>query len=141
MPAMTAVARLETLLDGDEHGDQPLRMAVSARHEAVLFDGRRLLIAERGWSSVLHGPVPDAADIWTLTPVQDLEDTARMVVGPEPIEGFSRRDAETAHWASVVHVLHRQGVDVDAGRLRQLPHDVVLSERLLARLGREPRNG
>jgi len=33
-------------------------------------------------------------------------------------------------------VLRQHGVVVDALDLRRLPHDVVLSERLLARVGR-----
>jgi hypothetical protein len=136
MPPMSAVVRLRTLVDlADEH-IEALRMSVSARHEAVLVDGRRLLLADRGWSSGLHGAVSDGADIWTLTPVKDLEETARIVVGPdEPVEGRSRQDAEVDHWAGMANVLHRQGVDVDMSALQQLPHDVVLSERLLARLG------
>jgi hypothetical protein len=32
-------------------------------------------------------------------------------------------------------VLRQQGVVVDGLELKQLPHDVVLSERLLARIG------
>jgi hypothetical protein len=32
-------------------------------------------------------------------------------------------------------VLRKQGVVVDALELKRLPHDVVLSERLLARIG------
>jgi hypothetical protein len=38
----------------------------------------------------------------------------------------------------MVDVLQRHGVNVDVAALQQLPHDVVLSDRLLARLGREP---
>ena len=34
--------------------------------------------------------------------------------------------------------LRVQGVVVDAGELRQLPHDVELSDRLRARLGQSP---
>ena len=114
-------------------------MSLSARHEAVLLDGRRLLLDERGWSSELQAAVPDGADIWTLTPVKDIQDTARVVVGPdEPVEGRSPEDAEADHWTWLVDVLDRRGVDVDMSALRQLPHDVLLSERLLARLGREP---
>ena len=49
---------------------------MSARHEAELVDGRRvLLLDDRGWSS--SGNV---SDIWALTSVEDIEKTARMVV-------------------------------------------------------------
>jgi hypothetical protein len=126
---MVAVARLVTLLelcDADAR-----RMSVSARHEAELVDGRRvLLLDDRGWSS--SGNVPD---IWALTSVEDIEKTARMVVGPdEPYDGRSQEDMEADHWASLSEILRRQGVIVDAPELKRLPHDVVLSERLLARV-------
>lgn len=59
-----------------------------------------------------------------------------MVVGPdEPSDGFSQEDAEQGHWAYLRDVLRQHGVVVDALDLRRLPHDVVLSERLLARVG------
>jgi len=60
-----------------------------------------------------------------------------VVVGPdEPYDGLSQEDAEQGHWAYLSDVLRQHGVVVDAPDLRRLPHDVVLSERLLARLGR-----
>ena len=126
---MVAVARLVTLLelrDADARG-----MSVSARHEAELVDGRRvLLLDDRGWSSSANVP-----DIWALTSVEEIVETARMVVGPdEPYDGRSQEDMEADHWASLSEILRRQGVVVDAPALKRLPHDVVLSERLLARV-------
>ena len=147
---MSAVTRLVTFVDLAELGDAR-RMAVSARHEAVLLDGRRvLLLDDRGWSSSSHIAFFQAGDssnrnstreqppdIWATTSVEDIEQTARMVVGPdEPSDGFSHEDAEQGHWAYLSDVLRQHGVVVDALDLRRLPHDVVLSERLLARLGR-----
>jgi hypothetical protein len=140
---MAAVARLETLADVDDDAGDAGQMSVSVRHEAVLEDGRRLLLLDdRGWSSSLNtyrqddvpddGSWPDAAlDAWA---VQDIEQTARMVAGPdEPFDGRSQEDAETDHWAWLAALLGRQGVVADAEELKRLPHDVVLSERLLAR--------
>ena len=48
---MGAVVRLVTYADiGDDDGD-PLVMSVSLRQDAVLADGRRLvLLDDRGWS-------------------------------------------------------------------------------------------
>ena len=43
---------------------------------------------------------------------------------------------ETDHWNALAGHLRAHGVGVGAGELKQLPHDVVLSESLLARLGR-----
>jgi hypothetical protein len=128
---MAAVTRLVTFVDLRDTA-APGQMSVSARHEALLVDGRRvLLLDDRGWSS--SGNVPD---IWAATSVQDIEETARSVVGPdEPFAGRLQEDMEAVHWAYLAGVLREQGVAVDAVRLRRLPHDVVLSEPLLARLG------
>ena len=147
---VTAVARLVTLVDVDDDGADACRMSISLRHEAVLADGRSfLLLNDRGWSSLLNRvwveEVPDdgssrkdVRDVWTMTSVEDIEETARCVVGPdEPVDGRSQEDMERDHWASVSEALRQQGVIVDARELKRLPHDVVLSERLLARLGRD----
>lgn len=45
---------------------------------------------------------------------------------------------EADHWASLQQIAQRQGVTVDAAVLRQLPHDVVLSQQVLARIGDNP---
>jgi hypothetical protein len=109
------------------------QMSLSARHEAVLVDGRRvLLLDDRGWSA--SGP----PGIWARTSVEDIEDTARVVVGPdEPFGGRSHEDMEADHWAQLTGVLRHQRVVADALDLKRLPHDVVLSERLLARVGHD----
>ena len=114
------------------------QMSVSARQEALLVDGRRvLLLDDRGWTEG-WGSSGNVPDIWAVTSVEDIERTARFVVGPdEPFAGRSQEDMEAAHWASLSEVLRRQGVVVDARELKRLPHDVVLSERLLARVARD----
>jgi hypothetical protein len=147
---VSAVTRLVTFVDLAEGVGDTRQMAVSVRHEAELLDGRRvLLLDDRGWtsSSFTAFPVGDAShrhwrreqqpDIWATTSVEDIEQEARMVVGPdEPSDGFSQEDAEQGHWAYLSAVLRQHGVVVDAQDLSRLPHDVVLSERLLARVGR-----
>jgi hypothetical protein len=124
-------------------------MSLSARHEAVLVDGRRyLLLGDRGWSSELKcvrmEDVPDelplrehVSDIWATTSEEEIQATARTVVGPdEASEGRSQENMDSDHWAFLSEALRQHGVIVDAGKLRELPHDVVLSDRLLARLRR-----
>lgn len=145
---MGAVARLVTLVDVDEEASDARRMSVSARHEAVLADGRRvLLLDDRGWTSsaltATWGEAPDGgagreqADVWALTKVEDIEETARVVVGPdEPPDGYSQEEMEASHWEYLAGVLRQEGVVVDAEEVKQLPHDVVISERLLARIAR-----
>jgi hypothetical protein len=112
-------------------------MSVSARHETVLADGRRLLLLDdRGWSASLIISGEGVADPWSQTSVEEIEDTARAVLGPdEPFDGRSQEDMEAAHWDYLAGLLRQQGVVVDAIELRQLPHDVVLGQRLLARTG------
>jgi hypothetical protein len=85
--------------------------------------GRVLLLADRAWSA------SGQPNIWAVTSVEEIGDTARMIVGPdEPFGGRSQKDMEADHWASLAAVLRRQGVDVDALELGRLEHDVVLSE-------------
>jgi hypothetical protein len=143
-----AVARLVTLVDVQDEVAGANQMSVSALHEAVLEDGRRvLLLDDRGWTAAAlaasWGDLPedhsrrDQPDVWAVTTVEDIEETARAVVGPdEPPEGYSQEEAEAAHWAYLADVLRQQCVLVDASELKRLPHEVVLGERLLARLGR-----
>lgn len=120
------MTRLVTLADVD--GPDTGQVSVSARHEAELDDGRRvLLLDDRGWGSTQAWP--------TATP-EDIRATTRMVVGPdEPFGDRSQADMETDNWIFLRQVLHRHGVAVDVDVLRGLPHDVVLSARLLARIG------
>lgn len=129
---MAAVARLVTFADVDDRDVDPGpgHLAVSARHEAELTDGRRvLLLDDRGWAS--SGP----PDLWDRTSVDEITDTARMVVGPdEPFEGRSHEDMEVDHWTHLEQILRWHGVGIEATELAQLPHDVELSTRLRARL-------
>ncbi len=110
----------------DEGGDA--RVSVSARHEAVLSDGRRVvLLNDRGWSG----------GTWADETVDELERTARFAVGPdEAFEGRTQADMEADHWDALARVLQQQGVEVEAAELKVLPHDVELSDRVLARVAR-----
>jgi hypothetical protein len=136
MGAMPRVVRIETVADIGEDAE-PRTISVSARHEAVLDDGRRLsLLDGRGWAASLRGAgADDVADIWSGTSEREIAETARTVVGPdEPFGGHTQESMETSHWQTLAETLGAQGVVVDPGELRLLPHDVVLSERLRARL-------
>jgi hypothetical protein len=126
---MAAVERLITTAEADDRDPDDPYVSVSARHEAVLADGHRvLLLDDRGWSSNQR---------WTALSVEDVEEMARMVVGPdEPPAGRSREDEEAGHWSHLAATLQDHRVIVGAGELRRLPHDVVLGERLLARMRR-----
>lgn len=125
---MTVVTRLITHADLDVGATGARQMSVSARLEAVLADGRSVvLLADRGWSS--SGP----AGIRARVSAEEVESTARMVVGPdEPFDGRTDEQMAADHWGALAGVLGRLGVDVDARELERVPHDVVLSERLRA---------
>jgi hypothetical protein len=133
---MVTVARLVTFVDVNDRVRHARQMSLSARHEAVLADGRRvLLLDDRGWASSLRG----GHDIWGVTSVDDIKEEARVVVGPdEPFGGRSQEEMESDHWAYLSQILRQQGVNISAGELAGVPHDVVLSERVLARVGRDP---
>jgi hypothetical protein len=135
---MARPVRLVTLVDVGDDAD-PRRLSVSARHEALLDDGRRvLLLDDRGWSETLGGSgAHEVTDVWAVTPEKDIAETARVVVGPdEPYGERSQADMETDHWNALTATLRAHGVAVDAGVLRRIPHDVVLTESLRRRLGR-----
>jgi len=141
---MNRVIRLETLADVREDAGgavDPLRISVSARHEAVLDDGNRLLLLDdRGWTEELRGAgAHEVDDLWALTLERDIVETARVVVGAdEPYGGRSRDDMETDHWNALADKLRAHSVVIDPNELRRLPHEVVLSDRLRARLGHDP---
>ncbi|MDT0347046.1 hypothetical protein [Streptomyces litchfieldiae] len=126
---MAVVTRLVTHVELDDGATDAREISVAARLEAVLADGRGLvLLDDRGWS------FSGGADIWTRISAEDVRRTARMVVGPdEPFGGRTREQMTADHWGCLAGVLGRQGVGVDARLLERLPHDVVLGERLRAR--------
>jgi hypothetical protein len=137
---MHRVVRLVTLADAREDVDVG-GISVSVRHEAVVEDGSRLLLLDdRGWTEALRGAGANGIDdLWALTLERDIVESARVVVGPdEPFGGRSQDDMEADHWNALAENLRAHGVVVDASELRQLPHDVVLSDRLRARLGQRP---
>jgi hypothetical protein len=146
---VAAVTRLLTLVDvddADDDGPDSHRMSVRARHEAVLEDGRRVvLVDDRGWSGtvgvVSDGDAPPSAEdvgslsAWAHETVESMERTARDVVGPdEPPEGRSWAEEEAGHWDALAGILRVEGVEVSGAELMALPHDVELSDRVLARL-------
>ena len=148
---MGPVVRLLTIVDiadGDDGGPDGRRLSLSARHEAVLADRRRVvLLDDRGWSEELRavqvgdasreeGTAVEPLGIWAYQTAEDIERTARVVVGPdETFEARTHIDMEASHWDSVAETLRQKGIEAEAAELRALPHDVELSDGVLARLG------
>ena len=144
MPAVLHLLTTVELDRADEHS-----MSVSARLDAVLADGRRVvLLDDRGWSASLgflhDGASEDGlrrareeADIWAGETAEELERAARDVVGPdEPEDGRSSDATAAGHWGALADRLRGHGADVTAGDLQTLRHEAQLSEEILARLGR-----
>ena len=130
---MPDVVRLETIADL-QRAENARDMSVSARLEAVLADGRRIVLLDgRGWTASLRG---SGVDVWATTSEVEIAETASAVVGPDEAHGGrSQGEMDAGHWTTLAETLRAQGVDVTGDDLRRLPHDVVLSERLRARLG------
>ena len=123
-----SVTRLVTTVELTRDGSDDRRLEVAARLEAVLADGRSvLLLDDRGWSE--SGPSGWAAAV----SVQDIEETARTVVGPdEPFGDHTAADMAADHWGRLARDLRRAGVRVTAHELASVPHDVVLGAGLRA---------
>jgi hypothetical protein len=132
---MPRVVRLETIADAADT-DHARDISVACRHEAVLDDGRRVVLLDgRGWTAGLRGPGSEAMDGWAAASEAEIVATARDVVGPdEPFGDRSQADMEDSHWETLAETLRAHGVTAAAVELRRLPHDVVLGERLRARL-------
>lgn len=115
------VRGLLTLADLDDR--DPHHCSVSVRHDAVLSDGRQVvLLDDRGWSS------SQSVDGETI---EEVERTARTVVGPdEPAAGETRAESEANHWTTLQSKLENAGVRTDDVDLKALPHEVMLSDRL-----------
>lgn len=118
--------RLVTRLDISPGADQHVQ--IDARHELQLDAARSiLLLSDRGWG--LSGCS------WPKLTVEEIETDARVVVGPdEPFGDRSEQDMWRDHWADLADVAARQHVAITAADLSRLPHDVILSPRLLERL-------
>ncbi|MFB7514791.1 hypothetical protein [Streptomyces sp. NPDC056144] len=132
---MAAVTRLVTHVELDEAWTTPAQLSVSARLDAELSDGRTLvLLDDRGWSESVVGD----GDIRAFLTVEDIESTARTVVGPdEPYGDETREQVEAAHWAALAARVEEgaPGVRADAAALARLTHAVVLGDSLSAWVG------
>ncbi len=100
---------------------------VSLRHELELDGGYRVpLLHDRGWGG---------SGAWAGWTAGDVRETARLCVGPDEPFGDHTSDTMAAdHWAALAATAQQQGVEVGAGELAELPHDVLLSPRLQALL-------
>lgn len=122
---MAGVERLVTVVELDERS--PSGHSAWTHLYAVADDGRRfLLLDDRGWSS--------SAEI-AQRDLQEIEDTARMVVGPDgPGPGETDEQMQTWYWEWMEHKLRDASISAAADKLSALPHEVEIGERLRQRL-------
>ena len=90
-----------------------------------------MLIDDRGWgSSGPRGGGPD--DLWAYETFEAIESTVRNVVLPDDAEETG--EEHPGRW--LAERIRALSVETTPEELRQLPYDVVLSDRLQARLTR-----
>jgi hypothetical protein len=138
IPRMTRAIRLVTTADARDT-DTPTEISVAVRLDAVLDEGRTVTLLDgRGWTAALRGPgAAEGLDAWAGVTDREVEETARVVVGPdEPFGGRTQADMEADHWNALAATLRAAGVDAAGEDLSRLPHDVVLSDGLRAQLDR-----
>jgi hypothetical protein len=134
------ITRLVTFVD--IHDVSASQLSFAARHDALLADGRRIvLLNDRGWSQssmhVFSDPESpnrqEPPSPWVGVTREQVEETARTVVGPDGAYGdYTQAQLDEGHWSYLSAALEEQGVEVDGTVLRALPHEVELSDRLLA---------
>jgi hypothetical protein len=137
MTRMPHVIRLLAVADARDPVSAA-QISVSVRLTAVLDDGRTVTLLDgRGWTAELRGPgAGDVADVWETTTAREIEQTARVVVGPdEPFGGRTQADMERDHWEALADSLRRQGVDTHGAELSRLAVEVVTTERLRSLIG------
>jgi len=95
---MPDVVRLETVADV-QRAEDARDMSVSARLEAVLADGRRIVLLDgRGWTGSLRGFGADDMDVWVTSSEAEIAETARAAVGPdEAYGGRSQSEMDAGH--------------------------------------------
>ncbi|WP_129785267.1 hypothetical protein [Promicromonospora panici] len=120
------IKRLVSYVDAHDEGDTE-DVSLAVRFEAELDDGELFpVLDDRGWSS---------SGTWSQVSSTEIEETARVVVGPdEPRDDETWQEAEASYWAYVRELLVEQGIEIDVANLRLLPHDVILTRRLLDRI-------
>ena len=123
---MAAVARFVSTAELAE-GSNSQGVSTSVLLEAELDNGQSIVVLDdRGWSS--NQP-------WDQAQPEQIRETARTVVGPdEPRDEQTMGEAIAAYWDYLRKIVAEQGITISSAELQALPHEVVLSERVLERL-------
>ncbi len=124
---MASASKLVTVADLDYSSSDKTRVSVAVRLGLLLKDGGSVLLLDnRGWSTSQH---------WADVSVDDIEKRAFDVMGPDaPQEDQDKEEMATEYWEFLSEILEQQDLDIGPAELRELPHEVRLSHRLLKRL-------
>jgi hypothetical protein len=121
------VVGLGAICDLGPHAlDDPRQNSFDVREFALLDNGERVTLhAERGWS----GRRFPSGSVWAGETVEKITETVLAVVLPDSENG------DEHPWEWLAELAQAQGIDVTAAQLRQVPYEVVLTERVLQQLG------
>jgi hypothetical protein len=99
---------------------------LSVSEFALLDTGERVILhAERGYTSRVS-----SGSIWAHETVENITHNVLNVVLPDD------DDTEDQHpWEWLARLARAQGLDVTPDELRQIPYEVVLTERVMGLLG------
>lgn len=124
---MRRAISLVTIADLDYNSSDKNRVSVSARLSLLLESGNSLLLLDdRGFSTTQR---------WSEATVDEIKADALSVVGPdEALEDQSDDEAAEEYWEYLSEILEQQDFDIEPAGLRELPHEVRLSQRLIKRL-------
>jgi hypothetical protein len=120
------VVGLGAICDLGRHAlDDPREHNFDICEFALLDAGERVILhAERG-----YGGRSSSGNIWEHATVESITRDVLNVVLPDPENG------DDHPWEWLAELAQRKGIDVTADQLRQVPYEVVLTERVLRQLG------
>ena len=129
-----AIERLGALVELDPDPERPEQLGFAIEQYAILTDGRRVVLdLGRGWVQSLHaaGWTGPPLDPWTFQTTTALLDAARDHLLPDDDE-----DPAPLPWDALARSLAEHGIAVGAEELQAVPHDILLSDAIHARLAR-----
>jgi hypothetical protein len=123
------VVGVGAICDLGQHAlDDPRQNSFDVREFALLDNGERVILhAERGYSGR-----SSSGSIWTYETAETITRDVLTTVLPDDADAAT----EDEHpWEWLAELARAQGIEVTADQLRQVPYEVVLTERVLRQLG------
>jgi hypothetical protein len=125
------VTRLGAFADFEDDEALQRQVLIGIEQFAMLDDGRRLILDRAGFGTTIAG-LAASEDPWSHMTVEDIEDDVRTTLAPDVDDGNPSHDHD---WRHLARRLQEHGVECSADALMRVPYDIVLSDRLKARLG------